>query len=127
MIWTGETEPVYRGSGGGGAFRLASGQRLSICADDGRIEAEMRRRGLWAKTASVRTLGTSFAVLDTDHGGADFFVWFGRAEDGGFLWYSFPGAGAASRDVRSFMAFLDAALLGGGPAKSGGGSGDARP
>lgn len=39
------------------------------------------------------------------------FVWFGRKQDGGFSWFSLPGASMQSADVLSFIQHLSSALF----------------
>lgn len=112
MVAAIQNHPRYRGSRGHGEFRLPSGQLAVITADDAQVIAELTRRGDWAKIERRAVIGQSLAFLDKTHDGVDIFLWFGHAEDGGFVWYAFPGAAKDSPDVRDFWAYVASSLFG---------------
>lgn len=91
--------PRYRPSRGEGRFRLPSGQDVLMCADDEKIEAEMKRRDLWTTAQQNAALGQSFVLTHTTPAGIEAFLWFGDANDGGFIWYSMPGAKEMPEEV----------------------------
>jgi hypothetical protein len=97
--------PLYRGSRGNAMFRLPSGQKVRMCADDEIVVKEMKRRGLWERAEAQVAMGRSFALCDS-RDGVDFFLWFGSPTDGGFCWHSFPGATVDTPEVEEFAAFL---------------------
>ena len=104
MIANAAGKPLYRPSRGQGQFRLPSGQDILMWADDRKIEAEMRRRGLWQTALQNAALGQSFVLTQMTPAGVDLFVWIGDAEDGGFVWYSLPGAKKVPREVAAVIA-----------------------
>lgn len=93
--------PGYRPSGGHGEFLLPSGQKVLMCADDEKIEAEMKRRDIWRLAQENAALGQSFVLTHTTPAGIEAFLWFGNADDGGFIWYSMPGAKQMPEEVAS--------------------------
>ena len=108
----------YRGSSGSAQFTLASGQEMSICADDEKVVAEMKRRGFWDQVEPQVRIGQAFAMCDSRRSDVNFFVWFGAPNDGGFSWYSFPGATIGSLDVQEFSDMLMNGLFAGLPRKA---------
>ena len=112
MIAIDNNMPAYRGSRGHGKFVLPSGQVAVVCADDAKITAELRRRGRWTDVESSIRLGNSFACAERTSAGMDFFLWFGMQEDGGFIWYAFPGAKPETPDVLQFWRFVTTQILG---------------
>jgi len=93
--------PSYRPSRGEGRFHLPSGQDVLMCADDEKIEAEMKRRDLWKLAQENAALGHSFVLTHTTTAGLEVFMWIGNAKDGGFIWYSLPGAKEMPPEVAS--------------------------
>jgi hypothetical protein len=115
--------PVYRGSSGSAQFGLPSGQSVKICANDADVVAAMKRRGLWKQAESNVKIGSTFALHDSRGGDMDFFLWVGSAGDGGFAWYSFPGANASSPDVREFIDMMFGGGMFGATPQAGGNGG----
>ena len=72
-----------------------------MCADDEKIEAELKRRDLWALAQENTALGQSFVMTHTTPAGIEAFLWFGDGNDGGFIWYSMPGAKEMPEEVAS--------------------------
>ena len=72
-----------------------------MCADDEKIEAEMKRRDLWTTAQQNAALGQSFVLTHTTPAGVELFLWFGEADDGGFIWYSLPGTKEIPPEVAS--------------------------
>jgi len=72
-----------------------------MCADDEKIEAEMKRRDLWKLAQENAALGQSFVMTHTTPAGIEAFLWFGDPNDGGFIWYSMPGAKQMPEEVAS--------------------------
>jgi hypothetical protein len=97
---------VCRGSNGFARFQLPAGHLVKIYADDKRVVAEMKRRGLWAQVQAQVVMGSMFALRDSRGGCVDFFMWVGSTSDGGFSWYSFPGADVNSPHVHEFVDML---------------------
>ncbi len=108
----------YRGSSGSAHFTLASGQKLDICADDEKVIGEMKRRGFWDQAEPQVQIGQAFVLSDSRRESVSFFVWFGAPNDGGFIWYSFPGAAIHSADVQEFIDMLMTGLFAGAPLKA---------
>jgi len=77
-----------------------------MCADDEKIEAEMKRRDLWKLAQENAALGQSFVMTHTTPAGIEAFLWFGDPNDGGFIWYSMPAAKEMPEEVASSI--LDA-------------------
>ena len=63
-----------------------------ICADDEKVEVEIKRRNLSETVRQNAVLGQSFVLAHPTPLGMDLFVWIGNAEDGGLVWFSLPGA-----------------------------------
>ena len=63
-----------------------------MCAEDAKIEAEMRRCDLWRTVQENAALGQCIVLTERTSVGVEVFMWFGNADDGGFIWYSLPGA-----------------------------------
>ncbi len=102
---------LFMGSSGSGRFKLASGQEFVMQMDDQVVIGELKTRGLWQTVKDHARIGTSFALPDGRYGGVDVFVWFGQKQDGGFSWFSFPGANMLSPDVKAFIQYLSEALF----------------
>lgn len=106
MIALDSGRPAYRASRGQGMFVLPSGQQVLIQADDNKVVAELNRRELWQDVDFRIQLGQGFIFAHETAIGLDFFLWFGQKEDGGFLWYAFPGAHKETPDVQDFWGYL---------------------
>ena len=117
MIANPARKPFYRPSRGQGEFRLPSGQEVLICADDEKVEAEIKRRNLSATVQQNAVLGRSFVLAHPTPLGMDLFVWIGNAEDGGLVWFSLPGAKKIPPEVLTVIA----GAIGGPAAGFGGG------
>ncbi len=104
--------PAYRGSRGRAMFVLPSGQRALIHADDNQVIAELKRRHLWRDVDFRMKLGQGFILAHETADGLDFFLWFGQQEDGGFVWYAFPGAHKETPEVRDFCIHLTNQIFG---------------
>ena len=94
---------AYKGSSAKGLFCTPSGQRVLLEGDDKRVVAELKRRGLWKQVEPHVRIGNTFMLRDSRGNSMNFFIWIGKTSDGGFAWYSFPGAKAGSPDVHGFI------------------------
>jgi hypothetical protein len=104
--------PAYRGSRGHAMFVLPSGQQALIHADDKQVVDELKRRHLWQDVDFRLKLGQGFILAHETASGLDFFLWFGQKEDGGFLWYAFPGAHKETPEVQDFWIYLTNQIFG---------------
>ena len=95
--------PLAGNSTGSGSFRLPSGQRVEIRADDQVITRILKQRGLWTRMSASATPGMTMVLADVTHRGVDIFIWIGLHDDSGFSWFAFPGASMKSQDVQDFI------------------------
>jgi hypothetical protein len=113
MIAIDNNMPKYRGSRGYARFVQPSGQEVIIRADDEVVIAELKRRNIWHRVSPSVELRTTFVFTDKTPAGMDVFAWIGHADDGGFLWYAFPGATESTPEYREFWMVLTAQVCGG--------------
>jgi len=112
MIAIDNSMPTYRGSRGHARFVLPSGQEVVLCADDDKVIAELKRRNIWRNVNPSVELRTTFIFTDRTSAGMDVFAWIGHADDGGFIWYAFPGANENTPEFREFWMGLTAQVYG---------------